>query len=1060
MSTRPKPPRQEDNKPPPDKKPPPDESDSSSDDETPTTRPTRQAYQSFNGTRRHEQTMLLLALRGELNSKEPKFIKQTLQQNTKNRFLKTLQDEDIEFEKLVVLASKAFSLTWVKQIALGKLLYKPTFLTKYTAHFAQPKVTKKQPAKIKQTLKKPPPAAIDIVPRIVPRAPAEIKPTSQSDLPDPHTLPSRPFEHHIWEGHRSDRRMVRNQDSPSEHSEDLLTPSVDEANVVETTNTAPMLTRTLATEQPAAPSPHQDSDISTIAPSPQATEKRAPPIHHQDSDSSTTAQWKRDIENKIEQTLRTETTTTWKEELETTLKATLNSSINLMKEELLETLSTTKGELLSHLDVLRADMSSYEQDIEDKTKKAEAVYDKLQLQQQTMEDLQRTMQQHMQTAQTFANSFHQNAIKERIDLQAERETQRTSFKWDMEQASRQHLAKQEEKCDTAMNQSRIKQTVDFRHSCKTLHKEYKQRIVEKYENLESEAMQIADQAALDLSDILNQVLQQEKTTILQAITPEKILLSITDDIKTTLDTSTAKHMDSIKEQRKTVITQLQKTAKRTNEQIEQQRREIRTDIKNGKGTLQATATHEMTKLQEDIAKLRPSIEQQEKDTMAASFDDIKSKASIAFSLELQSKVQTQVRDFTALLKTKSEVHESMYARKNPETTPDHKSHATPQSTQWTDQSPTHPIPATPDRPMANRFKLASSKGLEDKLPKFRRDDLYVHLPPDPAQHYMEAFYETLATTMQNFDYPIITLQNLTPRGSTCPESAYDLYEHDTIKKIGRALYQKLLGVIPSTCTTLHNLLANHSATQDGYRALYAMMRLKCPYLQDLLPTWGPTWPKGTTAFEYVSTLQSYLTQDRRRNKIYTEFEIAAEMVQQAKRHPEYQLLAGAYMAQLISLPTDTTNMSPEFLHENLALNFESNRQSSAPTNPSINKFGQRGGGSSDRKPGEQRRHQYKNPVQCGSCRLFGHCINSQVCRFSAQFMYAKEYVEKHPEKAKANADAYNAANNKTTVNKIYLQFPEKFHDDMTEQEEENLRYEMATTFYSQGNEFDKPAPDL
>ncbi len=62
-------------------------------------------------------------------------------------------------------------------------------------------------------------------------------------------------------------------------------------------------------------------------------------------------------------------------------------------------------------------------------------------------------------------------------------------------------------------------------------------------------------------------------------------------------------------------------------------------------------------------------------------------------------------------------------------------------------------------------------------------------------------------------------------------------------------------------------------------------------------------------------------------------------------------------------------------------------------------------------------------------------------------MYAKEYVEKHPEKAKANADAYNAANNKTTVNKIYLQFPEKFHDDMTEQEEENLRYEMATTFY-------------
>jgi ferredoxin len=320
---------------------------------------------------------------------------------------------------------------------------------------------------------------------------------------------------------------------------------------------------------------------------------------------------------------------------------------------------------------------------------------------------------------------------------------------------------------------------------------------------------------------------------------------------------------------------------------------------------------------------------------------------------------------------------------------------------------------------------------------------------------MEAFYETLATNMQNFDYPIITLQDLAPRGSTCPASAYELYEQDTIKKIGRALYQKLLGVIPSTCTILHNLLANHSATQDGYRALYAMMRLKCAYLQDLLPTWGPEWQKATTAFEYVSTLQSYLTQERRRNKTYTEFEIAAEMVQQAKRHPEYQLLAGAYMAQLIALPTDTANMTPEFLHENLALNFESNRQNSIPHNPSINKFGQRGG-PSDRKQGEPQRHQYKNPVQCGSCKLFGHCIDSQVCRFSAQFMYAKEYVEKNPDKARANADAYCAANNKTTVNKIYQQFPEKFDDEMTETEREDLRYEMATTFYSQSKDDSDP----
>jgi hypothetical protein len=58
----------------------------------------------------------------------------------------------------------------------------------------------------------------------------------------------------------------------------------------------------------------------------------------------------------------------------------------------------------------------------------------------------------------------------------------------------------------------------------------------------------------------------------------------------------------------------------------------------------------------------------------------------------------------------------------------------------------------------------------------------------------------------------------------------------------------------------------------------------------------------------------------------------------------------------------------------------------------------------------------------------------------------------HLDKARANADTYCAANNKTTVNKIYQQFPEKFDDSMTEEEREGLRYEMATTFYNQGDD--------
>jgi hypothetical protein len=430
---------------------------------------------------------------------------------------------------------------------------------------------------------------------------------------------------------------------------------------------------------------------------------------------------------------------------------------------------------------------------------------------------------------------------------------------------------------------------------------------------------------------------------------------------------------------------------------------------------------------------------------------LKSKASTAFSLELQTHVQRHLHNFNAITQSTTVP--------NTPPTQERKTHVPLTSKYWAETmqytpSPTQPHPDTSATQTPDRFKLARSKELEAKLPTFRKDQMYIHLPNEPLLHYMEAFYETLATMMNNYDFPIILLQDLAPCGSTCPKGSYDIYERETLMKISRALYQKLLGVIPHTCTIMHNLLANHAATPDGYKALYAMMRLKCTYLQDLLPTWGPTWQTGNTAFEYVSTIHSYLTQERRRSKCYTEFEVAAEMIQQAKRHPEYQLLAGAYMAQIIAMPTDQNEMSPEFHTDNLALNFESNKQAMGiPNNPTLNKFGQpRNEGSNDRENGGRRRPQYKNPVQCNSCKLFGHGIDTQVCRFTAQLMYANEYIATHADCAKSNAEAYNAANNKNKVNKIYQQFPEKFDDYMTEEERETTRYELATTFYYQNTD--------
>jgi hypothetical protein len=47
--------------------------------------------------------------------------------------------------------------------------------------------------------------------------------------------------------------------------------------------------------------------------------------------------------------------------------------------------------------------------------------------------------------------------------------------------------------------------------------------------------------------------------------------------------------------------------------------------------------------------------------------------------------------------------------------------------------------------------------------------MYIHLPNEPLQHYMEAFYESLAMMMNNYDFLIVLLQDLASSGSTCPQ---------------------------------------------------------------------------------------------------------------------------------------------------------------------------------------------------------------------------------------------------------------------------------------------------
>ena len=941
------------------------EFDSSSEDEKPTAkRPTRRAsYRTFNGTREQERVMVLTALRSELTSTNTsRFIKPTLQQHQKNKMLRHIQDDDTDFEKISTQASRAFSITWLKQTSPGQLQYKPQLLAKYA---------------INQTTKT----------------------SAAANKPSPLTGRTKP--------------LPKTEDSSDDESEDLL---LEEEEIDQTPTTSNIATP----EQDKKPAPFtpplltqrtvDSPDYRNLQESNSVQESKTSTLDH-DSKTSTYdqddtsaysyASITRDLEQ-ANQILDDTTTETWKQDLENKLQSQTSTMIATAKEDIMETISTTKGELLTQIDTLRADMSKHETQLETRTQQAETVYHNLQNQQEEMEKLSTRMQQQQTSLQDFFKTFQKHVATERQETKSTRDDTRQGFKWDMEHASRQHLVQHEKKSEQIMHSARMKQTADYRKECREIQKEYKRKIAQKYDDLEAESMQFADQAILDLGELLT----QEKNNILTEVTqdlPNTILTTIKTELTAQLDTTMAMHTETMKEQRKTIITQIQKTAKRHSEQMEARQ----------------------------VA---------EEDQISETIDTIKEKASIAFSLELQSQAQQKLLEFSTLVQPK-------FTPSTPQA-PGYKSHVPLTTNYWAETAPARPSPETP-APAADRFKLARSKELEAKLPNFRKDQMYIHLPNDPLPHYMEAFYETLATMMNNFDFPIVLLQNLAPRGSTCPMEAYDTYERETLMKISRALYQKLLGVIPHTCTIMHNLLANHAATQDGYKALYAMMRLKCTYLQDLLPTWGPTWQTGITAFEYVSSINSYLTQERRRNKFYTEFEVAAEMIQQAKRHPEYQLLAGAYMAQIIAMPTDQNEMAPEFHTDNLALNFESNKQAlNLPANPTMNKFGQPRDGGNDRDNSrERRRPQYKNPVQCTSCKLFGHCIETQVCRFSAQLMFAKTYIETHADRAKTNAEAYNAANNKNKVNKIYKQFPEKFDDYMTDEERENTRYELATTFY-------------
>jgi hypothetical protein len=139
--------------------------------------------------------------------------------------------------------------------------------------------------------------------------------------------------------------------------------------------------------------------------------------------------------------------------------------------------------------------------------------------------------------------------------------------------------------------------------------------------------------------------------------------------------------------------------------------------------------------------------------------------------------------------------------------------------------------ASPRQPWNHTARIMrASNQVMSNIHHFKREIIHYNLPADPRQDQLEHFYNALVTSLESNKMPIQLLNTQQPQGTTLPaESTVDATTLDTVNRI---LVNKLMKSIPDECTSLHPVLDSHASEQDGYSALYSIMRTKCRYLQD------------------------------------------------------------------------------------------------------------------------------------------------------------------------------------------------------------------------------------
>ena len=198
-------------------------------------------------------------------------------------------------------------------------------------------------------------------------------------------------------------------------------------------------------------------------------------------------------------------------------------------------------------------------------------------------------------------------------------------------------------------------------------------------------------------------------------------------------------------------------------------------------------------------------------------------------------------------------------------------------------------------------------------------------------------------------------------------------------------------------------------------------------------------------------MKSFLAAGYCTYKTFSDFEIAAEILQQAQQHEQYHLIATTNLSRLTSYTSTRYQFPSEFHKVHLINTLEINKNTITVT-PKINRFGGSGDANnqnrnsdrnSDRNSGSRAPFKYRNEIQCTACKTFGHSIGDNVCRICAQVSFVNTYISTEPDNAKKNARAFEMANNKKRINKVKETFPEAFTDNMTEEEQQFTLCKLA-----------------